>query len=516
MPDRINSVGAGMPAAPTDETWRVDNTTRTIHLDDGYRITFDNREQAWSIHGPDGKQVRIWGDPHVFEGDGGRWDFKAQTTFELENGAKITCKTRLSGDGTVSFSDELFITDVDSDQAVHVTGIADDNVHISEVGGGAAGLDASVDDGYTVLEQGDVEDWSFFGDEVVRDLPFVDYATYLDLTTMRSDPPLTHRPDLENLPAEAARVGLSASSYLDDLFSQLERDLERRRDDAAEKRDAAKSKYDRRLYTDICNALDGDLDELRSDRTQDIAHDLALYNRIAYEACLEVKYNISLTSSDEPQKEATWSEAELRALDQELDHLPPDFTTFDYLLKQIRREILPAGSGGVNRGGVIALPEGAGAVRHAIIHEIGHDFDDENKRWSEFKSLSDWRDTTDQFTNISSDSTVDPVTKKEVYKPYDGSAVFKRDGQVYRDGDPIDLDGDGADDGIVQVHYGRAMVHGQGAAFVSKYAATNPRDDFAETFDAFFHDPENLKAQCPAKYAFMTQFTGQDPVTEAA
>jgi len=48
----------------------------------------------WRVTGPDGKNTRVWGDPHVDESDGGKFDFKRDTSFVLGDGTRInvTCK----------------------------------------------------------------------------------------------------------------------------------------------------------------------------------------------------------------------------------------------------------------------------------------------------------------------------------------------------------------------------------------------------------------------------------------
>ena len=48
--------------------------------------------------------------------------------------------------------------------------------------------------------------------------------------------------------------------------------------------------------------------------------------------------------------------------------------------------------------------------------------------------------------------------------------------------------------------------------FVSAYARTNEREDFAESYKAYVHDPERLKRRSLAKYRFMHQcvFKGRE------
>jgi hypothetical protein len=58
-----------------------DNGVISVRTLDGYTIRTEGRDQAWSITGPDGKTTRIWGDPHVSESDGDKWDFLNRSTF---------------------------------------------------------------------------------------------------------------------------------------------------------------------------------------------------------------------------------------------------------------------------------------------------------------------------------------------------------------------------------------------------------------------------------------------------
>ena len=56
-----------------------------VRTRDGYMIRAEGKEHAWTITGPDGKTTRIWGDPHVYESDGNKWDFKTRSTFAFGN-----------------------------------------------------------------------------------------------------------------------------------------------------------------------------------------------------------------------------------------------------------------------------------------------------------------------------------------------------------------------------------------------------------------------------------------------
>jgi hypothetical protein len=70
-------------------------TVRTL---DGFTLRAEGRDQAWSITGPDGKTTRIWGDPHVSESDGDKWDFLNRSTFMFGKN-KATIEVVPAGNG---------------------------------------------------------------------------------------------------------------------------------------------------------------------------------------------------------------------------------------------------------------------------------------------------------------------------------------------------------------------------------------------------------------------------------
>lgn len=109
---------------------------------DGYVVRAEGRDQAWSITGPDGRTTRIWGDPHVQESDGGKWDFLNRSTFQFGNnkatvevvpfgnGATITARLTLySGEERVTIDginlNNPFIAAHSRDGKQHDDGLAD-------------------------------------------------------------------------------------------------------------------------------------------------------------------------------------------------------------------------------------------------------------------------------------------------------------------------------------------------------------------------------------------------------
>ena len=129
----------------------------------GYKIEA-TKQHEWIITGPDGKNTKIWGDPHVAEGDGGKWDFKRDSTFVLGDGTRINCSTAPYGkDATVTSkleiiagNDRVQITDIDKGKGKTGTVTQDGYAHANSFGG------------KDVFVMGrETDDWSFQGREVI-------------------------------------------------------------------------------------------------------------------------------------------------------------------------------------------------------------------------------------------------------------------------------------------------------------------------------------------------------------
>ncbi|QRK13864.1 DUF1521 domain-containing protein [Archangium violaceum] len=75
----------------------------------------------WKITGPDKKETRVWGDPHVEESDGGKWDFKKNTEFVLGDGTRIDVTCKPYGNGAtvtgqldiINGDSHVCVTDID-------------------------------------------------------------------------------------------------------------------------------------------------------------------------------------------------------------------------------------------------------------------------------------------------------------------------------------------------------------------------------------------------------------------
>ncbi|CAM3582469.1 DUF1521 domain-containing protein [Parendozoicomonas haliclonae] len=159
--------------AVSENTWSVnhDKDPKEIALDNGYKIQIHGEKESWTIVDANGNNTKIWGDPHVNEGDrkgSKQWDFQKDATFVLDDGTKITCKCKDKGrkDKNI-FSDELIITK--ANQSIHVTGIADNNPQIDGPALDGAAKDAAFNDGYLFKMGDQVDDWLFNGEEITGD-----------------------------------------------------------------------------------------------------------------------------------------------------------------------------------------------------------------------------------------------------------------------------------------------------------------------------------------------------------
>jgi hypothetical protein len=129
----------------------------------GYKIEATSQFE-WKVTGPDGKSTRVWGDPHVDEGDGGKWDFKRDSTFVLGDGTRINCSVTPYGNGMtvtkgleiISGNDRVEISDIDKGKGKTGAVTQDGYAHANSFGG---------KDVFVMGKESD--DWSFGGKEVI-------------------------------------------------------------------------------------------------------------------------------------------------------------------------------------------------------------------------------------------------------------------------------------------------------------------------------------------------------------
>lgn len=134
----------------------------------GYKIE-QLGQFEWKINGPDGKSTRVWGDPHVDESDGGKFDFKRNTTFELPDGTSIQVTTKPWGNDGMTVTGQLNIVN------------GRDHVTVTDIDKGKGKVGQVKQDGWEqyfdfgarnsdVLRMGkETDDWTFKGREVVGD-----------------------------------------------------------------------------------------------------------------------------------------------------------------------------------------------------------------------------------------------------------------------------------------------------------------------------------------------------------
>ncbi|SEU39337.1 DUF1521 domain-containing protein [Stigmatella erecta] len=168
--DVFNLAVNGTPSAPApgdsshpSGNLQTDPKTGVVTTPGGYKIEALSQFD-WKITGPDGKETKIWGDPHVAEGDGGTWDFKRDSTFVLGDGTRInvTCKpygngmTVTGGLDIISGNDRVQITDIDKGKGKTGPVTADGYANVNAFGN---------KDVFVMGKESD--DWSFQGKEVI-------------------------------------------------------------------------------------------------------------------------------------------------------------------------------------------------------------------------------------------------------------------------------------------------------------------------------------------------------------
>jgi hypothetical protein len=117
----------------------------------------------WSITGTDGKTTRVWGDPHVDESDGGKWDFKRSSTFVLADGTRINVTTTpWEGDRSMTVTKKLDI--INGNDRIEVTDIDKGKGKIGQVTKDGF---AKVNDFYGrdvfIMANGETDDWVLAG-----------------------------------------------------------------------------------------------------------------------------------------------------------------------------------------------------------------------------------------------------------------------------------------------------------------------------------------------------------------
>ena len=90
----LSGAPAGKGLATNEPGW----PSGTVTTAGGYRVVPEGSQAAWSIYAPgqnpgEKPHTRVWGDPHVDEKDGTRWDFTKNSDFALPDGTRINVET---------------------------------------------------------------------------------------------------------------------------------------------------------------------------------------------------------------------------------------------------------------------------------------------------------------------------------------------------------------------------------------------------------------------------------------
>lgn len=133
----------------------------SIDLGDGYTLELDERNSEIFIKNAETSEVtRIWGDPHV-DVDGKRaFDFWGTTTFELENGTKITIDTEEWGKNPNAYVASK-VTITKGDQAIVVDGISQNDLGDLSLSMSNSGemIDMMTRDGFVLNENAAGSGW---------------------------------------------------------------------------------------------------------------------------------------------------------------------------------------------------------------------------------------------------------------------------------------------------------------------------------------------------------------------
>ena len=168
---KTDSKGCFCPCKPAkdnkaDTQWTVKNPGNgKADVDLGnYTLQLDeHNSQIKIINKSNGEVTNIWGDPHVDWNKDGKTDvdFWGKTTFQLEDGTKITIDTeQFKNNPNEYVASEVTVTR--GDNAMKITGLSqnqlgDLKIETSDRGGQA--LDWATTDGFTVKENANGEGW---------------------------------------------------------------------------------------------------------------------------------------------------------------------------------------------------------------------------------------------------------------------------------------------------------------------------------------------------------------------
>lgn len=196
-------------ASSGQSRWKVDKENKTIELDNGYKLSFNESNSQLQLKEANGDSVNISGDPHLDIGSDGKLeaDFKKTTTMFLKDGTKITIDTATpDGSGTgPTYADKITITK--GDQCVKVSGLMNggEGMKIGDVTQDGKQADAATADGYKMFEGSEDNSWKMEDgsimekDSAFRQFAWDDYKPTADVEWKSTDGREADGPGLQGI-----------------------------------------------------------------------------------------------------------------------------------------------------------------------------------------------------------------------------------------------------------------------------------------------------------------------------
>ena len=155
----------GAPPPSEEKSGIIQNGPNSFVTPGGFTIKAEGKDMAWTITNPEGKTTRIWGDPHVDEADGRRWDFKKDMSFVLPDGTKISAKTVPWGNGDATVTGSIDI--MNGNQRATISGIDKNKPSSSPVQNDRWATDARTPDGQYAVLHPNGKDWFLNGKQEI-------------------------------------------------------------------------------------------------------------------------------------------------------------------------------------------------------------------------------------------------------------------------------------------------------------------------------------------------------------
>ena len=217
---------------------------------------------------------------------------------------------------------------------------------------------------------------------------------------------------------------------------------------------------------------------------------------------MELKYNIEFNRLLDVAWGRKWFQEDLREIDEILAKIPydilhanPKLETFARSLRNPKKKL----TAGVAQEGAGRIQLRGGMSLDTTAHEIGHFIHySDDELFKDYLKLSGWQYLDrDELIFVIKDVNERESLEEKLDKDFEkGEKDEDYNGEDFELGDYVYRFSRYEDAG----HYVRRLKK---SCFISEYAATEPKDDFADTFAYMFTDPKQLQEKCPDKYEFM-------------